>query len=123
MGALLLARKPHGSLSPLSKLDAPARPDAVPGEAPPARVFGLKGRVARAVREGRIGSDHPDFRQGQLILLNKIQGMTLYPDLDKHEGVEAYEEQPSERHAREVTKELGKFIPVREYVGSRERGD
>ena len=69
--------------------------------------------MARAVREGRIGSDHPAFRQGKLFLLNKVQGMTLRPDLDKHEGVEAYEEQPSEKHARKVAEELGKFIPVR----------
>ena len=76
-------------------------------------VHAYQTRLASAVREGRIGSDHPDFRQGQLFLLNKVQDMTIRPDLDTHKDVEAYRNQPVERHAKKVTEELGKLIPVR----------
>ena len=70
--------------------------------------------MAWAVQDGRIGSDHPDFRQGQLFLLNKVQGMTLRPNTRTLEGLKAYEDQPVEKHAKEVSDELGKLIPFRQ---------
>ena len=77
-------------------------------------VHAYQNRLARAVQDGRIGSDHPDFRQGQLFLLNKVQGMTLRPNTRTLEGLKAYEDQPVEKHAKEVSDELGKLIPFRQ---------
>ena len=76
-------------------------------------VHAYQTRLARAVYEGRIGPDHPDFRQGQLFLLNKVQGMTLRPNLETIEGIEGYRKQPVEKHAKDVAEKIGKLIPIR----------
>lgn len=69
-------------------------------------IHAYQQRLAKGVADGTIKPDDANYRQGQLFLLNKAEGMALRPNFKTLEGLRAYEAQPVERHARGVVDEF-----------------
>ena len=73
-------------------------------------VHAFQNRLVERVQSGAIKPGDPEFRQAQLFVLNKVRHLKI--DARDLNRLREYANQPLERHAKEVAKEIAKLVQI-----------